>query len=111
MGASSGEKESQSFPGLKQQGQDRSSGRDELSTARSFCFGCWSASAAKAPGTSDMVLRLRRFAAVRLLRLRFLCSTVRRQRGEEHGLFARLAGTPMASAARESLYLLRASGL
>jgi hypothetical protein len=60
MGASSGEKESQSFPGLKQQGHERSSGRDELSTARSFCFGCWSAIAAKAPGTSDMVVRLLR---------------------------------------------------
>ena len=56
MGASSGEKESQSFPGLKQHGHDKSSGLEEESTARSFCFGCWSDNDAKAPGTSDILV-------------------------------------------------------
>ena len=55
MGASSGEKESQGLPGLKQQGHARSSGFDEESTARSFCVGGCSVNEAKAPGTSDMV--------------------------------------------------------
>ena len=64
MGASSGEKESQSFPGLKQQGHERSSGLDDESTAWSLCVGCWSAIAAKAPGTSDMVVRLPRQACL-----------------------------------------------
>ena len=57
MGASSGEKESQSLPGRKQHGHDKSSGLEEESTALSCC-GCCRAIAAKAPGTSDMVVRL-----------------------------------------------------
>ena len=56
MGASSGEKESQSLPGRKQQGHARSSGFDEESTARSLCVGCWSDNDAKAPGTSDILV-------------------------------------------------------